>query len=179
MLREDLRYVPGTESESDNGTVCGTFVVHNGLEYVEIGKLLNNGTLVKTFIINNPLAACQSLYMVNIEIRAVGLPVNEIRQEFPLHGGSLRVISQTLVKINGELYRHETNWLRNAKYYRDYLKGAGSPVPASLNEIEQGYLGMMIKLKHKLPAGTYMEALYGLNDIWRAISSPDEIIYRV
>jgi hypothetical protein len=177
MLREDLRYIPS--KSDDDEAVCGTFIVHNGVEYVDIGQLLNNGTLVQTLIVDNPLAACQSLYIVNIGIRAIGFPVNEIRREFPIYGGSLHVVSQTLVKINGQLYHHQTNWLRNAKYLRDYLNNRAIQMASStISEIEQGYLGMMIKLKRKLPTWTYMEALYGLNGHWMTILTGDEI-YRV
>jgi len=177
MLRSDLKIV-----FHDDTLQSGTFVINNAT--VEIG-FLTDGFCVNTLVFDNPVASCQSLYMVNLDLKQ---PSKDIRLTFSLtREQTLFVTSQSLIRRNGLLVKQETNWLTHSDHYTlmlaaraDFQSSLESPELLELpelpilNKIEQGYLVKLLMLKHKIGSSEGLEALYGLQTAWSALDKIDD-----
>ena len=184
MLRSDLKFRP-----SDHTAINGTFMINNGIgEYIEIGNV-TDGISVSTLVKDNPLTSCQSLYLVNLDLKQDNFlkafkSFKSVYLTFPLTRGleTLYVTSQTLILFDGTLFKYETRWLSTYPLYELMYKAGQQlnmdisrlPSPSNLNKIQKGYLATVLMLKQKLKTSEGLEALYDLNLAWKALDELDE-----
>jgi hypothetical protein len=94
------------------------------------------------------------------------------------------ITSQTLLIFNGKLVKKESNWLFNRVLYQKMFKASEKLLPEEKGgikipefkdeEIKQGYLAMLLRLKRNFK-NSVIKPLYGLESAWESLSALDDI----